>query len=134
MDTHIESPDYIVNIDTCDEEIARLEKTLDLPRSDFIPDPDEANERVQELTERLKAKAAAPPPKVDPPVTLVKPPVATPTPPAKQPVVGDTKLTGLSRAIHANTHKTKSSPAQPTKLFGIARAAEANRKLQEKRR
>jgi hypothetical protein len=89
--------DYIVNLDTIHEEVNRLERAQNLPLSDFSDDLDAMNDRRIELTLR-PAKPTAPP-TIKPPSP---PPVATPSPPT-EPMIGDTKLTGLARAIFANT-------------------------------
>lgn len=110
---------YIANVDSCNEEIERQCTRLGLPRPEFEADNDRANEIVAELRKRTPGSAKV---EEQAPEELK---------------VGDTKLTGLSRAIAANdAPKRKPSPAKaPDSPFisgGLARATAANAKLNEK--
>ena len=125
----------IVNIDTANEEVARLAKQLGQTAPKFIANIYDANEKIQELeAEVAKAKPTAPvTAPVTPKPTAVVPPVQTPKQPAKE-------LYGLERSIAAataNNGKSVHTAKSNYKPTGLAKAmaaavAEAEAKAKSK--
>jgi hypothetical protein len=127
------------NIDTCHEEIARLEKRLAAAghpvtrtkkQAERLEDHiDVANEEIEKLEAALAAlpKPAATAPKVSSPVAA--PVVSAPKAPvtAELPKVAAPDLTGLARAIAGNSKSKPSAPAvKESNCMGLQRAINAN--------
>lgn len=133
MKTETLSTDFECNVDTCNEEIARLSAKLGQTPPDFIANVYDANEKIEQLNAELAKKAdvvVQPTPKLnvapkptDPPAPKRKPPQATGT--------------GLFRAINANliaqgkTPIATSTTSKKDEPFGLQRSIEANIKAQK---
>jgi hypothetical protein len=107
------SHEFIPNIDDANIEVHRLETQLGLPKSEFIPGVEEAIDRVVFLNKQLaeyQYKAAS----------------NTTSEAANTNTAEALKVTGLERAIAASGGAKTELSGSETPLTGLARAIQAN--------
>jgi len=137
MKTKIPKDGFIENIDTANEEIARLDAKLGNGKREFEENIDTANDLVATLEAEVAAlpKPAAKPPVATPKVTEPTPKVPVTKslePVAQKPAI---ELTGLQRAIAANSAASAAAarPKTVKEATGIQRAINANVRNQKKK-
>ena len=124
--------DFEPNIDTCNEEIARLAKRLGQTSPEFVANIYDANAKIEELNAELAKRKTTPVADVVAPIApkINVAPRVTDTP-RKMPTA-----TGLQRAINANVEaqggEVASLQVKTDSVTGLQRSINANIAAQKK--